>query len=91
MSLATTAIVLAGIFTAGLPDKTALASLILGSRYRLGWVFVGAAGAFAVHVGPRMELHAPPRPCPGCADTVRQEGLRPTPAPGRAAGRVLHP
>lgn len=33
-----------------LPDKTALASLILGSRYRPAWVCAGVAAAFAVHV-----------------------------------------
>jgi putative Ca2+/H+ antiporter (TMEM165/GDT1 family) len=51
MSLAIAATVFAVIFTAELPDKTALASLILGSRYRLGYVFTGVAAAFAVHVG----------------------------------------
>jgi putative Ca2+/H+ antiporter (TMEM165/GDT1 family) len=39
------------IFVAELPDKTALASLVLGTRYRASWVFAGVAGAFAVHVG----------------------------------------
>jgi putative Ca2+/H+ antiporter (TMEM165/GDT1 family) len=34
-----------------LPDKTALASLILGSRYRPANVFAGVAAAFTVHVG----------------------------------------
>ena len=51
MSLAIVATVFAVIFTAELPDKTALASLILGSRYRPTWVFAGVAAAFAVHVG----------------------------------------
>jgi Ca2+/H+ antiporter, TMEM165/GDT1 family len=51
MSLAIAATVFAVIFTAELPDKTALASLILGSRYRPSWVFSGIAAAFAVHVG----------------------------------------
>src|SRR5246127_692348 len=51
MSLAIAATVFAVIFTAELPDKTALASLILGSRYRPTWVFAGVAAAFAVHVG----------------------------------------
>jgi putative Ca2+/H+ antiporter (TMEM165/GDT1 family) len=51
MSLAIAATVFAVIFTAELPDKTALASLILGSRYRPSWVFAGIAAAFAVHVG----------------------------------------
>jgi putative Ca2+/H+ antiporter (TMEM165/GDT1 family) len=51
MNLAITATVFAVIFTAELPDKTALASLVLGSRYRPTWVFAGIAAAFAVHVG----------------------------------------
>ena len=51
MSLATAATVFAVIFTAELPDKTSLASLILGSRYRPTWVFAGVAAAFTVHVG----------------------------------------
>jgi len=38
------------VFPAELPDKTALAGLMLGSRYRPPYVFVGAAAAFAVHV-----------------------------------------
>jgi putative Ca2+/H+ antiporter (TMEM165/GDT1 family) len=38
------------IFVAELPDKTALASLVLGTRYRPSWVFAGVAAAFAVHV-----------------------------------------
>jgi putative Ca2+/H+ antiporter (TMEM165/GDT1 family) len=38
------------IFVAELPDKTALASLMLGTRYRASYVFAGVAGAFAVHV-----------------------------------------
>jgi putative Ca2+/H+ antiporter (TMEM165/GDT1 family) len=51
MSLAIAATVFAVIFLAELPDKTALASLILGSRYRPSYVFAGVASAFAVHVG----------------------------------------
>jgi putative Ca2+/H+ antiporter (TMEM165/GDT1 family) len=50
MSVAIAATVFAVIFTAELPDKTALASLILGSRYRPAWVFAGVAAGFAVHV-----------------------------------------
>jgi putative Ca2+/H+ antiporter (TMEM165/GDT1 family) len=49
MSLAIIATVFAVIFFAELPDKTALASLVLGSRYRPSWVFAGVATAFAVH------------------------------------------
>lgn len=38
------------VFLAELPDKTALASLVLATRYRALDVFVGAAGGFAVQV-----------------------------------------
>jgi putative Ca2+/H+ antiporter (TMEM165/GDT1 family) len=38
------------VFPAELPDKTALASLMLGSRYRPIYVYVGVVAAFAVHV-----------------------------------------
>src|ERR1700722_19834250 len=51
MSLAIAATVFAVIFFAELPDKTALASLVLGSRYRPVYVFAGVAAGFAVHVG----------------------------------------
>jgi putative Ca2+/H+ antiporter (TMEM165/GDT1 family) len=51
VNFAIAATVFAVIFPAELPDKTALASLILGSRYRPGYVFAGVAAAFAVHVG----------------------------------------
>lgn len=49
MNLAIAGTVFAVIFFAELPDKTALASLVLGSRYRPSWVFAGVAAAFAVH------------------------------------------
>lgn len=45
--IATTFVV---VFPAELPDKTALASLILGSRYHPGYVFAGTAAAFTLHV-----------------------------------------
>ena len=38
------------IFVAELPDNSGLASFVLGTRYRPGWVLAGAATAFAVHV-----------------------------------------
>ena len=38
------------VFLAELPDKTALASLVLGTRYRPLHVFAGSAAAFLVHV-----------------------------------------
>jgi putative Ca2+/H+ antiporter (TMEM165/GDT1 family) len=50
VSLALIATVFGLVFLAELPDKTALASLVLGTRYRPAYVFTGAAGAFAVHV-----------------------------------------
>ena len=50
MNLAVLATVFGVIFVAELPDKTALASLVLGTRYRPVFVFVGAAAAFVVHV-----------------------------------------
>jgi Ca2+/H+ antiporter, TMEM165/GDT1 family len=51
MSLAIAGTVFVVIFLSELPDKTALASLILGSRYRPAYVFAGLAAAFTVHVG----------------------------------------
>jgi Ca2+/H+ antiporter, TMEM165/GDT1 family len=51
MSLAIAATVFGIIFLSELPDKTALASLLLGSRYRPTWVFAGVAFAVMVHVG----------------------------------------
>lgn len=38
------------IFVGELPDKTALAALVMGSRYRGSWVFSGIAAAFLMHV-----------------------------------------
>jgi putative Ca2+/H+ antiporter (TMEM165/GDT1 family) len=38
------------ILPAELPDKTVIACLVLGSRYRPGYVFAGAAAAFAMQV-----------------------------------------
>jgi putative Ca2+/H+ antiporter (TMEM165/GDT1 family) len=43
-------IVYVAIFLAELPDKTALASLVLGTRYRGSLVWLGLAAAFVVHV-----------------------------------------
>jgi putative Ca2+/H+ antiporter (TMEM165/GDT1 family) len=48
--LAVIALVFGLIFLAELPDKTALASLVLGTRYRPLYVWAGAATAFLVHV-----------------------------------------
>lgn len=50
MNFAAAATTFGLVFPAELPDKTALASLLLGSKYRPGYVFTGVAAAFAVHV-----------------------------------------
>ena len=50
MNIAVAATTFGLVFAAELPDKTALASLILGSRYRPLFVYAGVATAFAVHV-----------------------------------------
>lgn len=49
MNVAIAATVFVIIFAAELPDKTALASLVLGTRYRPAFVFAGVAAAFAAH------------------------------------------
>ncbi len=49
-TVVTALIVFVAIFLAELPDKTALASLILGARYRASLVWAGVAAAFTVHV-----------------------------------------
>ena len=50
MNLAALVTTFGVVFLAELPDKTAIASLILGTKYRPTWVFAGVAAAFAVHV-----------------------------------------
>jgi putative Ca2+/H+ antiporter (TMEM165/GDT1 family) len=50
MSLAVAAIAFGVVFLAELPDKSMVASLVLGTRYRALYVWVGAAAAFSVHV-----------------------------------------
>jgi Ca2+/H+ antiporter, TMEM165/GDT1 family len=50
MSLAVAAIAFGVVFLAELPDKSMVASLVLGTRYRPLYVWIGAASAFAVHV-----------------------------------------
>jgi Ca2+/H+ antiporter, TMEM165/GDT1 family len=50
VDLAVAATTFALVFLAELPDKTALASLILATRYRAWYVFIGAAVGFAVQV-----------------------------------------
>jgi Ca2+/H+ antiporter, TMEM165/GDT1 family len=50
ISLSVTLLVFGVVFLAELPDKTALAGLVLGTRYRASYVFAGVAAAFLVHV-----------------------------------------
>ncbi|MEW2624558.1 TMEM165/GDT1 family protein [Streptomyces sp. NPDC048106] len=50
ISITVAALVFGVIFLAELPDKTALAGLVLGTRYRASYVFAGVAAAFLVHV-----------------------------------------
>ncbi|MCB5164905.1 TMEM165/GDT1 family protein [Streptomyces bambusae] len=50
ISISIMAIVFGIVFVAELPDKTALAGLMLGTRYKASYVFAGVAAAFAVHV-----------------------------------------
>jgi putative Ca2+/H+ antiporter (TMEM165/GDT1 family) len=38
------------VFLAELPDKTAVASLLLGAKFPARWVFAGVGAAFAAHV-----------------------------------------
>ncbi|WP_330349921.1 TMEM165/GDT1 family protein [Streptomyces sp. NBC_00582] len=50
ISFTVMAVVFGVVFLAELPDKTALAGLVLGTRYRASYVFAGVAAAFALHV-----------------------------------------
>jgi len=50
ISITVTALVFGVVFLAELPDKTALAGLVLGTRYRASYVFAGVATAFLLHV-----------------------------------------
>ncbi|WP_055487081.1 TMEM165/GDT1 family protein [Streptomyces sp. WMMB 322] len=50
ISLSVAAVVFGVVFLAELPDKTALAGVMLGARYRASYVFAGVAAAFALHV-----------------------------------------
>jgi putative Ca2+/H+ antiporter (TMEM165/GDT1 family) len=51
VQLGVVATVYALIFVAELPDKTMIATLIMGSRYRPVLVWLGATLAFAIHAG----------------------------------------
>jgi putative Ca2+/H+ antiporter (TMEM165/GDT1 family) len=50
LSLSTALLTFAVIFPAELPDKSLLASLVLGTRFRTLPVWLGASSAFLVHV-----------------------------------------
>ncbi len=50
LSLSLIATVFVVIFLAELPDKSLFAALVLGTRYRPLWVWLGASAAFVVHV-----------------------------------------
>ena len=50
LDIAVIATVFALIFVGELPDKTAVAGLVLGTRYPWRWAFAGMAAAFATHV-----------------------------------------
>ncbi|WP_018505269.1 TMEM165/GDT1 family protein [Parafrankia discariae] len=50
MSLTAVLVTFGVIFLAELPDKTMVASLVLGSRYRPLYVWTGVAAAFVIHV-----------------------------------------
>lgn len=50
ISFSVAAVVFGVVFLAELPDKTALAGLMLGTRYRASYVFAGVAAAFFLHV-----------------------------------------
>ena len=50
ISITVLALVFGVVFLAELPDKTALAGLVLGARYRASYVFAGVAAAFLLHV-----------------------------------------
>jgi len=50
LNIAVLATVFALVFVAELPDKTAVAGLVLGTRFPWRWAFAGIAAAFLTHV-----------------------------------------
>lgn len=50
LDVAVIATVFGLVFVSELPDKTAIAGLVLGTRFPWRWVFAGIAAAFAIHV-----------------------------------------
>jgi putative Ca2+/H+ antiporter (TMEM165/GDT1 family) len=50
LNISIIAVVFGLIFVGELPDKTAVASLVLGTRFPWRWAFTGVAAAFLTHV-----------------------------------------
>lgn len=50
LSLSVMAIAFGLVFVAELPDKSAVAGMVLGARFPVKWVFAGMAAAFLTHV-----------------------------------------
>lgn len=50
LSLSVMAIAFGLVFVAELPDKSAVAGIVLGARFPVRWVFAGMAAAFLTHV-----------------------------------------
>ena len=77
MNLAIALAVFPVIFVGELPDKTMFASLVLASRGHPASVWVGAAGAFMVHVVIATTIGATePLPSPGLSESLwRRRGV----------------
>jgi putative Ca2+/H+ antiporter (TMEM165/GDT1 family) len=82
VSLAAAVTAFAIILPAELPDKSALACLVMGSRYRPVFVFAGAATAFALHVALAVAAG-------GVLDLLPHRPLQVVAGAGFAAGAVL--
>lgn len=50
IELSVIAIAFGLVFVAELPDKSAVAGIVLGTRFPVRWVFAGMAAAFLTHV-----------------------------------------
>ena len=82
MSLAAAAMSFLVILPAELPDKTVLASLVMGSRYRPCFVFAGVAAAFTVHTAVAVAVG-------GLLGLLPRRPLEVAVSAGCAAGAVL--
>ena len=90
-SVTTALVTFAVIFPAELPDKSLLASLVLGTRYRSLPVWLGASSAFAVHVVIAVAAGGLLRLLPGTAVDIVVTvlfALGAAPAPARPRGRA---